>query len=380
MHFMFLKSREWVRASRYSYFTLLGQSLGSLRVGYDAFSQMVPDILIDTMGYSFVLALASLLFPDMPTGAYVHYPTISTDAWIFGCRYTQGLKRRAGERVQRSREESLLASLSRLYGWTGGQIDVVMTNSSWTHSHIQELWGPARARMMKAAPVEVLYPPVSVSEIEKAVAITPDSEARREKILLCIAQFRPEKNHELLLEAFAEMLHSQSAKKSVSSARLVLIGSIRDDNAEDQNRVKYLRERVRELGIDDKVQFLCNAPWKQMLEYLGKSSVGVNGMWNEHFGIGVVEYQAAGLICVVNNSGGPKMDIVVHIAGGPTGLHASTASEYARAFEKALSYAPKQALQMRNRARVSAGRFSEEEFQKRWVEIVGKMIEMKSVR
>jgi alpha-1,2-mannosyltransferase len=42
-------------------------------------------------------------------------------------------------------------------------------------------------------------------------------------------------------------------------------------------------------------------------------------MWNEHFGIGVVEYQAAGLISVVNNSGGPKIDIVVDIDGKPTG-------------------------------------------------------------
>ena len=42
-------------------------------------------------------------------------------------------------------------------------------------------------------------------------------------------------------------------------------------------------------------------------------------MWNEHFGIGVVEYQAAGLICVVNDSGGPKADIVVDYDGGATG-------------------------------------------------------------
>jgi alpha-1,2-mannosyltransferase len=42
-------------------------------------------------------------------------------------------------------------------------------------------------------------------------------------------------------------------------------------------------------------------------------------MWNEHFGIGVVEYQAAGLISVVHNSGGPKGDIVIPINGQPTG-------------------------------------------------------------
>ena len=46
-------------------------------------------------------------------------------------------------------------------------------------------------------------------------------------------------------------------------------------------------------------------------------------MWNEHFRIGVVEYQAAGLVGVVHNSGGPKMDIVIEVEGGKTGFHAT---------------------------------------------------------
>jgi alpha-1,2-mannosyltransferase len=71
--------------------------------------------------------------------------------------------------------------------------------------------------------------------------------------------------------------------------------------------------------MKENVEFLCDAPWPQMLEWMGRASVGVNGMWNEHFGIGVVEYQAAGLISVVNDSGGPKLDIVVDVDGKPTG-------------------------------------------------------------
>lgn len=33
-------------------------------------------------------------------------------------------------------------------------------------------------------------------------------------------------------------------------------------------------------------------------------------MWNEHFGIGVVEMLAAGLVTVAHDSAGPQMDIV----------------------------------------------------------------------
>ena len=33
-------------------------------------------------------------------------------------------------------------------------------------------------------------------------------------------------------------------------------------------------------------------------------------MWNEHFGIGVVEMMAAGMVTVAHDSGGPKADII----------------------------------------------------------------------
>ena len=49
------------------------------------------------------------------------------------------------------------------------------------------------------------------------------------------------------------------------------------------------------------------------------SSIGVHTMWNEHFGIGVVEYMAAGLIPIAHNSGGPQMDIVTAFKNQPTG-------------------------------------------------------------
>eukprot|EP00008_Paramoeba_atlantica_P001349 CAMPEP_0201501614 /NCGR_PEP_ID=MMETSP0151_2-20130828/83682_1 /ASSEMBLY_ACC=CAM_ASM_000257 /TAXON_ID=200890 /ORGANISM="Paramoeba atlantica, Strain 621/1 / CCAP 1560/9" /LENGTH=60 /DNA_ID=CAMNT_0047895131 /DNA_START=1046 /DNA_END=1225 /DNA_ORIENTATION=+ len=55
-------------------------------------------------------------------------------------------------------------------------------------------------------------------------------------------------------------------------------------------------------------------------------------MWCEHFGIGVVEFMAAGLIPVAHNSGGPKMDIVIH----DTGYLAKDPKEYGEALHVAL--------------------------------------------
>ncbi|MCJ1283606.1 asparagine-linked glycosylation protein [Xylographa opegraphella] len=369
IHFKFLSTRDWLLASRYPYFTLLGQSLGSLRVAYDALSQFVPNVFIDTMGYSFVTAFARFVFPSMPIGAYVHYPTISTDMLgSLDVDSAEGLNAGTGKGFRGYVKRIYWHLFAHLYGWTGGNIDVVMTNSSWTKGHIQSLWGPSRSKAGKNWEVEVVFPPVSVEEIERAVDVSEASEHRREGGILYIAQFRPEKNHELVINAFAEFLNISKdiSKRSSPKKKLVLLGSLRDDNKQDVRRVAQLRRLIQKLEIDDSVEFALNAPWTQMLDWLGKSSIGVNGMWNEHFGIGVVEYQAAGLVCVVNNSGGPKQDIVVDMDGGPTGFHASTASEYAEAFSKALSLSPKEALAMRRRARLSAKRFSEERFASRW--------------
>merc|ERR1711937_112880 len=112
-------------------------------------------------------------------------------------------------------------------------------------------------------------------------------------------------------------------------------------------------------------------------------------MWNEHFGIGVVEMQTAGCIPIAHNSGGPKADIVVPAdvksdgSGGqmavPTGLLAETPSEYAdaMAYVLGLENIPDENLpnwargadgrswstiEMRKAARKGAERFSETRF------------------
>ncbi|KAL8739662.1 MAG: hypothetical protein Q9190_007560 [Brigantiaea leucoxantha] len=371
--FLYLSTRHYVLSSTYPYFTLLGQSLGSLILAYDAFSLLIPDVFIDTMGYAFTLAFSKFVFPHVPTAAYVHYPTISTD--MLGSLNAEagegkGLNAGAGRGLKGSVKRRYWHLFAWLYSRVGRDVDVVMTNSSWTQGHIQSLWGPQRTKK-KSSPVEVVFPPVAVEELQGEIELSEASEKKREKVLLCIAQFRPEKNHSILLRAFARM--RRSAPESLQSAKLVLIGSVRD--SDDATRVYDLRLLAHELKIKEHVEFITDASWPYILECLRTSWVGINGMWNEHFGIGVVEYQAAGLISVVNDSGGPKMDIVIDCDGkGPTGFHASTEEEYAARFAEALSMSPEDTLAMRKRARISAGRFTESEFAKRWVGQMGKLI------
>ncbi|KAK2066445.1 hypothetical protein P8C59_000268 [Phyllachora maydis] len=374
--FLYLSTRHLVLATTWPHFTLAGQSLGSVLLAWDAFSLLVPDIIVDTMGYAFALGLSKFLFRRVPTGAYVHYPTISTDMLESldpnSPVGAQGVNAGQGVGARGVAKRLYWQLFARIYATMGSSIDVVMTNSTWTQGHINKLWGPLRQAKRQANPPVVVYPPVAVRELEKEVDVSSQSEPRREKVLLYIAQFRPEKNHQLILQSFHDFL--TTGTEASRGARLVLVGSVRDDH--DAKRVYKLRLLVNELHIKDQVEFHLDASWPEILEWLRKASVGVNGMWNEHFGIGVVEYQAAGLITVAHDSGGPKLDIVTEIDGQPTGFHATTAQEFADGFEKALSLADP--LAVRLRARRSAKRFTEEEFARKWTLQMEKLVAMKS--
>lgn len=328
--------------------------------------------------------------------AYVHYPTISNDMLESldpnSATGSQGVNAGKGTGAVGVGKKLYWQIFAMFYSWVGATIDVVMTNSTWTLEHISSIWGEWRHEVHRSDPVTV-YPPVAVEELELAIPITAASEKKREQALLYIAQFRPEKNHHLILESFAQFMATGSL--ATKGAKLILVGSVRDDA--DSKRVYELRLLANELQIKDYVEFHLDAQWSEILDWLSRASVGVNGMWNEHFGIGVVEYQAAGLISVVHNSGGPKRDIVIEIDGKPTGksfsppipyiypmltkragFYATTAEEFAAGFEMALALENKK--EWRERARKSSQRFTDETFSKGWIVQMEKLVRLRRSR
>jgi alpha-1,2-mannosyltransferase len=102
-----------------------------------------------------------------------------------------------------------------------------------------------------------------------------------------------------------------------ASARLVLVGGAR--NAGDRARVAALEALAASLGIAGAVTLAVNAPYATMLDLLARASAGLSTMVDEHFGIGVVELMAAGVVPVAHASAGPLLDIVVPVDGQPTG-------------------------------------------------------------
>ncbi|MGB1595988.1 MAG: glycosyltransferase, partial [Promethearchaeia archaeon] len=91
-------------------------------------------------------------------------------------------------------------------------------------------------------------------------------------------------------------------------------------------------------------------------------------MVNEHFGINIVEFMAAGVVPVAHNSGGPREDIVVPFAGNATGRLASCASSYAVAMHEILTMPAAEFAGMQQSARASVARFSDVAFQNAFCE------------
>jgi len=340
--FVFLKSRDWIEDREYPMLTLLGQSLGSLVLAWEALCHCSPDVFFDSMGYAFSFPLFKL-FRGCRVGCYVHYPTISTD--MLDVVRSREASFNNASAISRNPVFSLLKLayyrvFAAVYGFVGSFADVVLVNSSWTQGHITSLWGLPRRTAR-------LYPPCDT----EALQILPLE--RRESLIVSVAQFRPEKNHPLQLEALSLLFRHHPEYRD--RVRLVLVGSVR--NSEDEGRVNTLRVQAQALGLEDAVEFAINASFDELRNYLARGLIGIHTMRNEHFGIGVVEYMAAGLIPLAHNSAGPKMDIVT------LGYLAQTAKEYADSLAIILQLDPtaRQSIQAQVRD-IASSRFSEQTF------------------
>lgn len=76
------------------------------------------------------------------------------------------------------------------------------------------------------------------------------------------------------------------------ASRLKLVGSSR--NAGDEAAISNLKRLAAQLGIDDRVDFHVNVSFSELRMLLGNAVAGLHTMVDEHFGISVVEYMAAG--------------------------------------------------------------------------------------
>ncbi|EFC47843.1 glycosyl transferase [Naegleria gruberi] len=361
---VFLYNRDLLEAASKARLTLIGQSLASIMLGWEAVSTYTPDVFIDTHGLPFTYFVAKLA--GCKVGSYTHYPTISTDM------LERVVKRVTAYNNDDSVTNSTLKTslkltyykiFSALYGFFAGYFcDMVMVNSTWTHGHVKSLWWLRNRKIKKSRlNIEIVYPPCNVDHL----TTVPLAHETRKPYILSVGQFRPEKDHALQVRAFSSFLKNEeydlggSTRISKKDVKLILLGGCR--NEEDSARVDYLKKLAQDMEIpSSQFEIITNAPFSQLLEKLGESMIGIHSMWNEHFGICVVEYMAAGLITLSHNSGGPKSDIVTP---NKTGFLAETEKEYSQAINDILSrYHTEEMKEIQENARKSADRYTEEKF------------------
>lgn len=146
--------------------------------------------------------------------------------------------------------------------------------------------------------------------------------------ILSVGQFRPEKDHPLQLQAMYELRTLLVNNEDLwNKIKLIIAGSCRNDN--DYERLKNMQDLAKHLSLENNVDFKVNVPYQELLELYTKANIGIHTMWNEHFGIGIVECMAAGIIMVSHRSGGPLLDIIETSEGSQNGFLASDAIEYA---------------------------------------------------
>ncbi|CAI5994792.1 unnamed protein product [Closterium sp. NIES-64] len=285
---------------------------------------------------------------------YTHYPTISGD-----------MLQRVQQRTSMYNNDDTVANsailsssklyyyrfFALLYGWAGGHADITMVNSSWTEGHIRRIW-----TRNKPSSVHRVYPPCDTTALQALPLSRPAS-----KYIISVAQFRPEKLR-AFAQAIKPAPPSdptadaQSEPDPMAGVRLKLVGSSR--HREDEKRIELLgclavslgverrvdfivntpfredEKRIELLGclaasflhrqqlapggreadraagvtgivfltvIERRVDFIVKSPFRELQQLLGGATCGIHTMWDEHFGISVVEYMAAGAVPIEVN-------------------------------------------------------------------------------
>eukprot|EP01039_Chlorochromonas_danica_P003988 gene3988-4363_t len=369
IHWRTLLSAEW-----YPVATMIGQSIGTMIVVLECLWRHrsdPPDIFCDTMGAAFGYPLVKL-FTSAKVVAYVHYPIISTDM------LARVREQRPSYNNQSAISSSTSVSSLKLlyyhlfawaYGWVGQFADSVIVNSSWTRKHIQDLWSfpPSTSTCnsmqddLKVRRLQMVYPPCNTTALETIALPRPllyGGGASSEKwkhligrvLILSIGQFRPEKDHFLQLQIVEELVK----EKEHSNIMLLMMGSVR--NEDDEKLVYSLKLYIEKHGLSANVEIIVNAAYSDMLFFLANATIGLHTMWNEHFGISVVEMMAAGLIVVAHNSGGPASDIIL---SEQTGYLASTVDEYVRCIRTIMRMDDSDRKVVQEASRASIGRYAD---------------------
>eukprot|EP01019_Chilodonella_uncinata_P003848 GABU01004734.1.p1 GENE.GABU01004734.1~~GABU01004734.1.p1 ORF type:complete len:243 (+),score=40.76 GABU01004734.1:68-730(+) len=118
---------------------------------------------------------------------------------------------------------------------------------------------------------EVLYPPCNVDEF-----LNNDFNSK-EKVVVSLGQYRPEKRHDLQLD----MMKYHLKQHPESDIKFKILGSGKFE--ESELAFQRLQKRVKDEGIKN-VELLKDLPFETLKNIIRRATFGVHTMIDEHFG------------------------------------------------------------------------------------------------
>jgi glycosyltransferase involved in cell wall biosynthesis len=233
----------------------------------------------------------------------------------------------------------LMAALDRLAGW---RADYVVAVSESVRTFLIETYGYDARRI-------VSIPNGWENGVSDAVERAEDA------TVVCVANLRPEKRHDVLLRAFSQVV------TRVPRARLVIVGNGPLD--------AVLRGMAATFGIERQVEFVGAAT--EVWQYLARADVFALTSSYEPGGIAVIEAMAAGVPVVASRVGGIP-EVVEH---GRTGelVTPGDASAFAESLIRLLLSGDLR-RQMGAEARTIASRFRMEATVARYFELYAQLL------
>lgn len=111
--------------------------------------------------------------------------------------------------------------------------------------------------------------------------------------ILSVGRITPSKGHNLVIKAVAELI------KNGHDLRLKIIGGIIQSHHQDY--LNKLKKMIRELNVEDRVEFVGSVNYNQMPEYYGQAQILVDAVPSGGFDKVILEAMASGVIPISSN-------------------------------------------------------------------------------
>lgn len=181
--------------------------------------------------------------------------------------------------------------------WLIRQMDAVVATSPQAASYLER---PATV-IMHGVETEVFHPAADKAALRRALGLPEDG-----LLLGCFGRLRAQKGTDVLIEAAIEVLprHPQ--------ARLVFTGR---ETADNRSFMDGLRARIAAAGLADRIRFLGEIPWADVVRLYAALDLFVAPARWEGFGLTPLEAMASGVPVIATRVGAFEAQIDAPVTG-----------------------------------------------------------------